>query len=239
MFQNTKKRINRLNINILKGHEMEKIIIANWKMNGDIALFNDFCKNIKAKNFVIAVPNILIGCAVAAKKTFQIAAQDCSVYNGYGAKTGEISAQMLHDFDVQYVIIGHSERREQCGDDVEKVYKKMQNCLDVELKIIFCINEQYQQLLDEKTCILLSHNVEKVILAYEPTFAIGTGNLPAIEEIENAVKNIKQKYFDIKTIYGGSVNIDNICSILQIKSIDGVLVGNASLKLEQMKLIFI
>ena len=214
---------------------MKKLIIANWKMNGSKKLFDEFVQEIAHEQLILAVPCVLVGHSLSADKKFAIAAQDCSVFNGYGAKTGEVSAQMLFDFGVRYVILGHSERRVHMFDSIEHIYQKMQNCINSNLKIIFCVDENYQNLIDEKTNALLLANQNDIIIAYEPVSAIGTGVLPTLIEIEGALASIKNQYPDIKTIYGGSVNSANIQSILSIEKTDGVLIGGAGLKIDEMR----
>ena len=216
---------------------MNKLIIANWKMNGSIALLDEFLNSIKTEELILGLPYIFIAYSHFKNKNIKIAAQDCSVFNGYGAHTGEISAKMLADSGAKFVIIGHSERRLGMHETIDEVYKKTLSALDSSIKVILCVDENYSSLIDQKTEDLLKHNPENVIIAYEPVSAIGTGVVPTIEEIMIVTSNIKNKYFNIKTVYGGSVNASNSKDILGINSVDGVLIGGASLKLGELKTI--
>lgn len=215
---------------------MNKIIIGNWKMNGSVALVDSFLNTIKNENIAIALPDIFLAYAKSKKPRFKLAAQDCSIYNDFGAHTGEISAHMLSDIGCKYVIIGHSERRSAFEtDSVSNILKKLNNVIANEMIAILCVDEQYQNLIDQDTLDFMKSNSDNIILAYEPISAIGTGVVPTITEISNTLLDIKKKYFNLKVLYGGSVNAKNIKDILDIESLDGVLIGGASLKLEEFK----
>jgi triosephosphate isomerase len=209
-----------------------KLIIANWKMNGSISLLRGFSDVLKAKNFIIALPYPLITIAKSMNLNAKIAAQDCSIFNGNGAYTGEISAEMLKEFGAEYVIIGHSERRRFLNETSETINRKIKNALDSETKIIYCINEDFEdQIKMELEGVKEKANI---IVAYEPVSAIGTGITPSVEEISLAVHNIKN-LVDADVLYGGSITSKNICDFISSENIAGVLVGGASLKVDEVK----
>lgn len=215
---------------------MSKLIVGNWKMNGTLSLVDAFLDSINEENIVIGFPDLFISYAHFRNKKLKIAAQDSSIYDEFGAHTGEISAKMLFESGCEYVILGHSERRSSSqSDSVENILKKLKNVIHNEMTAIFCVDENYEQLINEETCDFLKNNLEKIIIAYEPLSAIGTGVVSSISEISSALKSIKEKYFNIRTLYGGSVNSKNANDILSINEVDGVLIGGASLKLNELK----
>jgi triosephosphate isomerase len=192
--------------------------------------------SIHNENFILAVPSVYIAYAGEKRKKFILAAQDCSVFEGYGAHTGEISAEMIKEAGAEYVILGHSERRATSNfDNVNSVYKKLNNAINAGLKVILCVDEDFESLLDQKTKELIKGNLNKIVVAYEPMSAIGTGKLPSATDIETAVLDIKNKCYNVKTLYGGSVNAENIRKILGINVVDGVLIGGSSLRLDEIK----
>lgn len=213
---------------------MNKLIIGNWKMNGSLELINNFIEKLDQR-VIIAVPSVFMAYAHFKNPDLQLAAQDCSVFSSFGAHTGEVSAQMLNESGCKYVIIGHSERRQSSSfDSLENVLKKLENVVLADMTAILCVDENYDTLLDEQTVNFLKRHTANVILAYEPLSAIGTGHVPATSEISNILKSLKNKYFGIKTLYGGSVNSKNAKDILSDEAIDGVLVGGASLKIDEI-----
>ena len=216
---------------------MSKLIVGNWKMNGSMDLIDDFVNGLES-NVIVGLPSIFIAYANSKNPKFQIAAQDCSIFDEFGAHTGEVSATMLVNCGCKYVIVGHSERRKSSDlDSVQNVLKKLKNVTAHEMTAILCVDENYEKLLDSQTVEFLKNNKEKVVLAYEPLSAIGTGIVPSTSEISRVLEVIKSKYFEIKTLYGGSVNSKNAEEILSIDSVDGVLIGGASLKLQEINTI--
>lgn len=208
-----------------------KIIVCNWKMNGNIDLANEFCSLVGYNSRIIfALPNIFI-CKYSNKLC--LAAQDCSVFDGYGAKTGEISSKMLRDNGVKYVILGHSERRIQCEESQTKIHQKIINACGAGLKTILCVSEEYMGQINEDISKLLKQNKDSILIAYEPLTAIGTGVIPDSGEIDSICGDIKEMY-DTQVIYGGSVNSANAKEILSLKNVDGVLIGGASLDAHQI-----
>jgi triosephosphate isomerase len=231
---------------------MAKIVVANWKMAGDRELAEQY-KKIDNDNLIIAPPNIFI--TIFAKNKYRLAAQDCShVTEQMGAFTGEISAYMLKQFGVEMVIIGHSERRTIMKDDKFMLENKLNNAINSNIIPILCIGENLQQYkqkstkncLFEQLSILKNKKISELYIAYEPVWAIGSGKVAEQKDVEQVrswvdtiIKNlniyIEKNY---KFLYGGSVNSLNI-KYIKNWDIDGVLVGGASLKIDQIEQILI
>jgi triosephosphate isomerase len=217
---------------------VSKLIVGNWKMNGTTDLVDEFSRMMEADNLVLGLPYIFLSSFRSKTGKIKLAAQDCSIFSEYGSYTGEVSAKMLRSIGVEYVILGHSERRAlSLLDSAKNVYRKLSNAIEAGLIAILCIDESYDQLIDKNTAKLIEENDEKVILAYEPLSAIGTGVVPDILEIAEQIVDIKERYHGVTTLYGGSVNSKNASEILSIEGIDGVLIGGASLKAAEMNTI--
>lgn len=235
---------------------MSKLIVANWKMNGNIEqIENDlsiyaYQVNTNNPSVVFALPNIYLYLATQTKKKlgakFSLAAQDVSQFEGFGAFTGEVSAKMLKEFGTKYTVIGHSERRTYLTESEDSLINKIENTLNEKIIPIFCIGEpknirdtsKYFGFLASQLRVLLKVKTpfDTLVIAYEPIWAIGTGVLPTNEQIAEVLKLIKafvQKYLPhakITLLYGGSVSGINACEILNLPDVDGILVGGASLK---------
>ncbi|MDW2829340.1 triose-phosphate isomerase [Mesomycoplasma ovipneumoniae] len=234
---------------------MKKIVIGNWKMNQIRKEFYDFLfefdtlfnknpeKVAKTMEFAIAPPFTLLSeISKSQVKTLKIAAQNVSQFES-GAYTGEISAKMLKDLGVSYIIIGHSERRMFFNETDEVLAQKIWQAQKYSITPVFCVGEtleQYENKLTEKVIISQINAVkhvldfEKVIIAYEPIWAIGTGKT-ASAEIANEISSLIKEEFgkNVRVIYGGSVNSQNYADFLNSKLIDGILVGGASLDPKQ------
>ena len=171
-----------------------------------------------------------------------------------GAYTGEVSGQMLKSIGVEYVIIGHSERRQYFAETDETVNKKVKAALSNGLKPIICVGETLEQreqgkaeeIITKQTMLALEglakEQMENVVLAYEPIWAIGTGKTATSEDANNSIKSIRNKVAElygqevaekITILYGGSVKADNAKELFSTTDIDGGLVGGASLKVEE------
>jgi len=233
----------------------KKLIVANWKMNGtsekianDLSAYGSSEITNRA-NVLIAVPAPYLYQALKISPKFKIASQDVSRFADYGAYTGEISSKMLLDFKVEYAIIGHSERRSNLNESGMVLVKKLENVINSGIIPIFCIGEE-QSVRDGGKYIefLLSQlelltqpnlNIKELVIAYEPIWAVGTGIVPAVDEIAeivNLIHSFVQKTLPrakISVLYGGSVTAKNIAQTLQIADIAGVLVGGASLKVDE------
>jgi len=177
------------------------------------------------------------------KSGYNVGAQNAH-YEDKGAYTGEISPLQLKTMGVSYALIGHSERRIHFNEDDTLINNKIKGSLRNNLNIILCIGETEEEKNANNTSYILEHqlisdlkdieDVENIIIAYEPVWAIGSGKVPKNEEIEDSIKFIKgivkRKYnVEPKVLYGGSVNKENINAILGIENVDGVLVGSASI----------
>ena len=170
-----------------------------------------------------------------------------------GAYTGEISAPMLKAVGCEYGIIGHSERRQYFGESDETVNKKIQAAIQVGLKPVFCVGETEEERESEQTLSVLDKQVKKgleglfsdqldtLIIAYEPVWAIGTGKTASddqAQEVHQFIRSLVEKNFgttlsdSIRILYGGSVKPDNVAGLMSMPDIDGALVGGASLDAE-------
>jgi len=228
-----------------------KNIIANFKMNPSsekeaedlFLIYQQQIEKLKNVDLIVAPPFIYL--KKALEKNLKTAAQNC-FYEDLGAYTGEISSLMLKNIGVDYVILGHSERRK-LGETNEIIAKKVQAALKNNLIPILCVGETKEELserekiIQEQLKFVFSQisSQTKIIIAYEPRWAIGTGDFcdPQVaEEVQGSIKNFLKNQFgfsDIKVLYGGSVDSQNIKLFLSQNNIDGALVGGASLKKEE------
>ena len=220
--------------------------IANWKMFGDLRTLNSLDKVIKfsktnKKKFklIYCPPNTLIrAMSKRLQKTkIEVGAQNCHVSDNYGAYTGSVNSKMLKNVGAKYIILGHSENRQE-GENDKLINLKIRSAIKSGLKIIFCIGETLTQKRKKKTKKILSSQIENglkkikdkknIIIAYEPVWAIGSGLTPQNSEIIDIIKFIKSKVKGSKVLYGGSVNIKNINILNKINNVDGFLIGGAS-----------
>lgn len=234
----------------------QKLIVANWKMNGsvdkvvhDLSLYAQ--NNTTNKdNIVLALPSIYLSVAKTQyllNTNIKVASQDVSIYNGSGAYTGEVSANLLKDSLVEYVLVGHSERRHVIGENDETLINKIKNVFTNGMTPIFCIGELLDAREDSSYLNVIENQLSKLsdvgnlsglVIAYEPCWSIGTGKIPTLDEINEVVVFIHQymqkhfEYAKISVLYGGSVTSQNASEILSVAGVDGVLVGGASLKPE-------
>lgn len=238
----------------------KKIIAGNWKMNKTPAEAVDLAKMLKdkvntdEKDVVFCVPAIDIIPVGEILKGTNIALGAENVYfEESGAYTGEISPLMLKEAGVKYVIIGHSERREYFGETDETVNKKVKKVLEHGMIPIMCCGETLTQ---REINITIEHiriqikkglyglstsDAEKVVIAYEPIWAIGTGKTATSQQAQEVCAAIRQVVKEIygqataekiRIQYGGSVNGKNAAELFAMNDIDGGLVGGASLKAE-------
>ncbi len=238
----------------------KKLIAGNWKMNllrrEARELARSLVQNIDEKavkcKVMIAPPYTSLDCVkeVISGSIIELGAQDV-FWEPFGAFTGEVSPPMLVDVGCSWVIVGHSERRHILGETDEHVGKKIKAALDFGLKVIVCVGETLNERKAFQVESVLERQISKamqeleevpspdcVVIAYEPVWAIGTGEHASLSQIEEAHHIIMNKLIEhfgktahnIKILYGGSVNEDNAQYILRIKNVGGVLVGGASLK---------
>ena len=222
--------------------------VANWKMFGDfksLKLVNkviSFSKKFKSSKFkIIYLPPTTLICPMAqmVKNTkIEVGAQNCHHQDNYGAETGSVNAKMVRGVGAKYVILGHSENREN-GESDKLINQKIKTALKNKLKVIFCIGEKIKDKRNKKTKSVLSKQIKlglkgiklnnNIIIAYEPVWAIGSGMIPKSNELLNAIDFIKSRFKqNLKILYGGSVNDKNINELKTIHNIDGFLVGGAS-----------
>ncbi|MAE43052.1 triose-phosphate isomerase [Candidatus Woesearchaeota archaeon] len=234
------------------------LIAANWKMNKTIketvSFINDFknlIKKIKNVEIVICPPftSLNESSKLLKSSNIRLGAQNIH-YENKGAFTGEISPVMIKEL-AEYVVLGHSERRQYFNETNQLINKKIKAALKNKLKVILCIGETLQQRESNKTtdiienqiknCLKDINEMKNIAIAYEPIWAIGTGKTASPEQAEETHKFIRQllkKLYNenisnnARIIYGGSVNEKNAKALLKMKNIDGALVGGASLEPE-------
>ncbi len=232
-----------------------KLIAGNWKMNGslnaNLALLKGIQSGLQAPacDVAVCVPaSYLAQCqALLASSPIELGAQDVSQHEA-GAYTGEISAVMLKDFGVRYVIVGHSERRQYHAESDNQVAAKAQRALANGITPIVCVGESLSEresgLTEEvvkrqlaAVIHLNGHCISEIVVAYEPVWAIGTGKTasPEMAQQVHAVLRAQLKaatpHSDrVRILYGGSMNAGNAAELLAQQDIDGGLIGGASLK---------
>ena len=229
--------------------------IANWKMYGDLKSLKSlkkvirFIKTTKLKKFKIIYcpPFTLLNSFVKKfKKTnISIGAQNCHYEETYGPFTGSISSKMIKTIGCKYVIIGHSESRDQ-GDTDIIINKKIRSSLKNKINIIFCFGETLKDRNKKLTKKIIKKQLSKalnkiqkkqnIFFAYEPVWAIGTGFIPKLNELISNINYIKKllkisyKIKSPKVLYGGSVSSKNIGDLKKINLLDGFLIGGSSQK---------
>lgn len=235
------------------------IIAGNWKMNMTASDTKKFADDIKAImprakwcDVVVCVPFVNIPAALKAFKDLRISVGAQNMfYEKSGAYTGEVSADMLKDLGVKYVIIGHSERRQYFGETDFTVNKKVLAALEAGLHPIICVGESLEQrelgitmeliALQVKSALagVPAEKLRKCVIAYEPIWAIGTGKTATAEdaqEVCGAIRETLKEMFGeelangIRVLYGGSAKPGNIAELVAKPDVDGALVGGASLK---------
>ena len=241
-----------------------KILVAgNWKMNNNNKETELFLQQIKKEvenakvEILLCVPftNLNIALNLAKESNIKIGAQNCH-FKDSGAYTGEISPLMLKEIGVEYVILGHSERREYFNETDETVNLKLNASLKYGLKAIVCVGETLKQREDKITKEIISMQLKKglkdiakehilnITIAYEPIWAIGTGKTASKEEAQEVCGHIrdvlgeifsKEEAEKILILYGGSVKAGNCKEIFMQKDIDGGLIGGASLNVSEFE----
>ena len=236
----------------------KKVIAGNWKMNmlpnEAIAFIEEFTPLVKdsENEVVLCVPytDLFYALLTAQNTNIKIGAQNMH-WAENGAYTGEVSAKMLKSIGVEYVILGHSERRQYFNETDETVNKKLKVAFENELKPIVCVGETLEErekgitaeVITSQTRLALEgltpEQVKNTIIAYEPIWAIGTGKTATSEDANKSIKEIRQEIEKIygKDVadcviiqYGGSVKSSNATELFNMSDIDGGLVGGASLK---------
>ena len=239
----------------------KKVIAGNWKMNmlpnEAMKFIEDLAPLVKdtQNEVILCVPytDLFYALLTVQGTNIKIGAQNMH-FEEKGAYTGEISAKMLKSINVEYVIIGHSERRQYFNETDETVNKKIKSAFNVGLKPIVCVGESLEERESGKAVEkvtnqvklalegLTENQVEDVIIAYEPIWAIGTGKTATSEDANNMIKQIRQEISKLygqivaeRVIiqYGGSVKSSNSKELFSTSDIDGALVGGASLKSDE------
>jgi triosephosphate isomerase (TIM) len=238
----------------------KQIAAANWKMNltyqqGE-KLLNDVLEAgitvSEDQQVIFAVPFpylIMAKSTVAHEKGYEIAAQNCSDKQS-GAYTGEVSAEMLHSIGIKYIVIGHSERREYFLETNKTLADKLNICIQNDITPIFCCgealsirekneqNDYVQKQLEESLFHLDAEKILRVVIAYEPIWAIGTGKTASTQqaqEMHNHLRSLLANKYgseiadQISILYGGSVKANNASELFACPDVDGGLVGGASL----------
>jgi len=232
---------------------MKPLIVANWKCNpttlkGAKLLFGSVkrgVKGIKNVEVVICPPFLYISNIELRTSNIKLGTQDC-FWERKGAFTGEISPPMLKDIGCEYVIVGHSERRE-LGETDEMINKKIKAALKSKLKPILCIGETEKERKSGRTFQILkvqlkddlknltpkTYNLKPLIVAYEPVWAIGTGSSCQPAVAKKTLLFLRKFLKGNPILYGGSVNSKNAASYIKEANFNGLLVGSASLKAEE------
>ena len=226
-------------------------IIGNWKMNSRRSSTAAFAQAWAAQRLPenvstgIAVPLPYLLDLKQAAPALPVGAQDVSRFDKDGAFTGETSAAMLADLGAQFVLLGHSERRQYFGENNETLSTKLDNSLAAGLIPILCVGEtltqrqaaQEQAVVAEQLSVLRGKAMPHIAVAYEPVWAIGTGQVASAEQIADMhafiyaeLLSFTNKSANIRALYGGSVNAQNAQTILTLPNVDGALVGGASLQ---------
>ena len=238
-----------------------KVIAGNWKMNmlpnETIQFIEELAPLVKdtENEVILCVPytDLFYALLTAQNTNIKIGAQNMH-FEEKGAYTGEVSGKMLKSINVEYVIIGHSERRQYFNETDETVNKKIKAAFENDLKPIVCVGETLEQRESGRTEEIITkqaelalegltnEQVENTIIAYEPIWAIGTGKTATSEDANNSIKAIRNKIAEIYgqnvadgviIQYGGSVKSSNAKELFSMSDIDGGLVGGASLKVEE------
>mgnify|MGYP003315209114 CR=1 FL=1 len=241
-----------------------KLLLGNWKMNKTAAEAKEFAvasrdlaKVAKANKIDLGVAPTYLSLAVTRKfaaKSMIVAAQNVH-FNDHGAFTGEVSIPMLQEFKINWVILGHSERRAYDNETSEKCNQKMKALVANKMVPVYCVGETLDQFEAGDTRKVVADQIRKgfegiseedaknFVVAYEPVWAIGTGKNATVEIAEDVCKYIRKVLKEcvgksankIRILYGGSVKPENIKAYLSCPNVDGALVGGASLKIDSYK----
>lgn len=235
-----------------------KLVVGNWKMNGDRArnqlLLNQVLDGLPEEvDCAVCVPFPYLGQvqSIVSGTLLQVGAQNLSEFDS-GAYTGEVSGAMLADFSVQYVIVGHSERRCLFGESDAMVARKAAAALRAGLKPVVCVGETLDERETGAVCEVLLRqlgalvneidvaSLGKIVLAYEPVWAIGTGRTATAEQVQEVLLFMRTWLAGqvddagaVRILYGGSVKADSARAIFSLPDADGGLIGGASLEASQ------
>ncbi len=231
-----------------------KLVVGNWKMNGDRATNAALLAALRAAEpfaaeVAVCPPYVYIGDAASALAGGAIAwgGQECVEFEN-GAYTGDVSAAMLADMGCRYVVVGHSERRQLHHDNDQLIAEKAKAALAHKLTPVVCVGETLSERDAGESEIvvkrqlsavihLLGHCVAEIVIAYEPVWAVGTGRTASPEQaqavhalLRTQLHAATERADQMRILYGGSVKADNAASLFAQPDIDGGLIGGASLK---------
>ncbi len=229
------------------------LVVLNHKMNltfNQALLYQSVLADGEYKDTVVVCPNMAY-LSLFQNNNYYLGSQNVSPFME-GNHTGEVSSKQLKSLGVSYCLVGHSERRYDFHDEEGMLVDKLKALLEVNISPILCIGESKEEkkqglledvLKKEIDNCFSKLEIEKcanIIIAYEPIWAIGTGEVPVVDEIIKAIefikKYIKMNYsLDVKVLYGGSINEKNYNTLKEISSIDGLLIGGFGLKIESLK----
>lgn len=233
----------------------KKILILNWKMNpATLQEASVLAQASDHENVVVVPPFPFLSAVSEALIKARLGAQDL-FWEEKGAFTGEVSAEELKSLGVSHVIIGHSERRHKLGETDEVIAKKLKAAVDFGLTPILCVGETEEEKnkgmqrevisrqMQSALCLVndqLERSNKELFIAYEPVWAIGTGDPETPEGAAETIKYIKSLVashctMNARILYGGSVDSKNLKDFLSVKEIDGALVGGASLKIGEVE----
>lgn len=239
---------------------MKKIIIGNFKMNTKPSEFKSYAMTLATKtkgtknDAIVCVPFTHLSTAkeLLAGSGVEFGAQNIHEEQS-GAFTGEISAPMIKDLGATYTIVGHSERRAKFKETDRQINKKIKSALANGLKVVVCVGESLQTKQNKQACAFVKkelddvlkgiyeNELESVIIAYEPIWAVGTGKVATTKDIAKMAellrKEIENLYSEkaakkINIVYGGSLNLSNYKKIISLDSINGALIGGACLDVD-------
>lgn len=229
-----------------------KLAAGNWKMNGtsaDLGELEELARRYASApvDILICPPATLLSRAAAVAGPIAVGGQDCHAQQN-GAHTGDISADMIRDAGGAYVIVGHSERRTDHGEDDAAVAAKAKAAIQAGLTAIICVGETLEEREAGETLNVIGRQITgsvpaggstaTIVVAYEPVWAIGTGKVPTLDEIGEVHAFIRAQLGDngvagagdVSLLYGGSVKPSNASDIFGVANVDGALVGGASLR---------
>ncbi len=244
---------------------MKKLIVANFKMNTTPSEFKAYAMTLATKakgsknNIVVCPPytHLCVAKEILSGSKVEYGAQNISDEEN-GALTGEISANMIKDLGAEYVIIGHSERRTKFKENDKLINRKIKTALANGLKVVLCVGESMQtraakqaltfvrKQLDDDLKGIYENELESVVIAYEPIWAIGSGKNVTSKDIQKMVEAIKKEieylYSDkaskkISIIYGGGVTLINYKKVLSLEFLNGALIGGTCLDVDDFTVI--
>ncbi len=218
---------------------MEKIVALNHKMNMDYDELQDYIDDLKKINLNPIVFPTAIHAPYFVEDHFRTGLQNI-YFQDNGAFTGETSPKQAKKLGIEYVLVGHSERRELFSESNEEINKKIKLALENDLKVILCVgeknNEDYQTVIKRQIKEGLQNITKPVIIAYEPVWAIGSGVIPSNEHIKTVITYIQSLLnYDVKVLYGGSVNSITIQKINEVNVVSGYLIGGSSTSIQELK----